>query len=176
MAAYSIRLAKTAGFCFGVARAVKTVEDYLAAGEKVCTLGPLIHNPDFIRSLSERGVRVVNDPEETPPGCRLIVRTHGVGRETSEKIEALGVPFCDATCPFVKKIHKIVAERSAAGDVILIAGDPGHPEVIGIRSYAETPVFVIESAEALENLFGAAAFSPEAPVSLVSQTTFDAKE
>ena len=156
MAACTIRLARTAGFCFGVARAVKTVEDYIAAGEKVCTLGPLIHNPDFIRSLSERGVRVVDAPEETPPGYRLIVRTHGVPREVSAKIEAAGLPFCDATCPFVKKIHKIVAEQSSAGDVILIAGDPDHPEVTGIRSYAQTPAYVIESADALETLYRSA--------------------
>ena len=172
----SIRVAKTAGCCFGVARAVKTVEELLAAGEPTATLGPLIHNPGFIADLQRRGVRVVETPEQTPPGCRLAVRTHGVPREVSERIAALGLPAVDVTCPFVKKIHRIAEERSLAGDLILIAGDENHPEVIGIRSYARTASFVVDSADALVRLADSGAIPPDAAVSLVSQTTFSEKE
>ena len=176
MSAVPIRVAKTAGFCFGVARAVKTVEDLLRSGEAVATLGPLIHNPGFIEDLKRRGVTVVETPGDTPPGCRLVVRTHGVPKEVSEEIASLGISSVDVTCPFVKKIHGIVAERSAAGDTVLIAGDPDHPEVAGIRSYASGPVFVVESAEALTALCEGGEVAPDTPVTLVSQTTFSEKE
>ncbi|MBR0538324.1 MAG: bifunctional 4-hydroxy-3-methylbut-2-enyl diphosphate reductase/30S ribosomal protein S1 [Clostridia bacterium] len=171
-----ITLAKTAGFCFGVDRAVKLLEEHLAAGEKAATLGPLIHNPDFIASLQARGVSIVDTPAETPPDTTLFIRTHGVPKAVTAEIERLSLPYRDVTCPFVKRIHEIVQRQSAMGDVILIAGDPQHPEVTGIKSYAETPVFVCENAGALQELYEKNAFSPEKNVSLVSQTTFDAKE
>lgn len=171
-----ITLAKTAGFCFGVDRALRTVEDALSRGERVCTLGPLIHNPGFIRSLEARGVGIVSSPAETPAGSTLVVRTHGVPRETSEEIRAAGIPAVDVTCPFVKKIHGIVARQSAAGDVILIAGDETHPEVVGIRSYAQTPSFVFRNAGELEKIRREGDFTPETAFTMVSQTTFDEKE
>ena len=171
-----IVLADTAGFCFGVARAVNQVNAYVDGGQPVCTLGPLIHNPGFIRSLEEKGVYIAESPADVRPGYKLIVRTHGVTRDVLADIEAKGIDCYDATCPFVKKIHKIVAERSAEGDVILIAGDETHPEVVGIRSYAATPSFVFSSAEELENIARENVFSPETAFTVVSQTTFDAKE
>ena len=171
-----ITLAKTAGFCFGVDRAVRTVEDLLDRGEKVCTLGPLIHNPGFIRELEARGVRVIASPEEAPAGYTAVVRTHGVPRETSEAIRRAGIPCVDVTCPFVKKIHGIVERQSAAGDVILIAGDGDHPEVVGIRSYAVTPSFVFGTAEELERIREENDFAPDTAFTMVSQTTFDEKE
>ena len=171
-----ITLADTAGFCFGVDRAVKTTEACLARGERVCTLGPLIHNPGFIRSLEARGVSVAETPAEAPEGGTLIVRTHGVTKSVSEELGRRGLSVVDATCPFVKKIHAIVARQSAAGDVILIAGDETHPEVVGIRSYAETPSFVFGSAEELAAIRENPAFTPETVFTMVSQTTFDEKE
>ncbi len=171
-----INLAATAGFCFGVERAVNKVNDYIAAGQPVCTLGPLIHNPGFIRSLEEKGVYIADSPADVRAGYKLIIRTHGVTKDVMDDIAARGIDYDDATCPFVQKIHRIVAERSAAGDVIIITGDENHPEVVGIRSCATTPSFVFGSAEEMEKYAGTDGFSPENSVTLVSQTTFDAKE
>ena len=171
-----IHLAETAGFCFGVERAVNKVNDYVSQGQPVCTLGPLIHNPGFIRSLESQGVYIAQSPSDVKPGYKLIIRTHGVTKDVMEEIASLGIDYDDATCPFVQKIHRIVAERSAAGDVILIAGDVNHPEVVGIRSCAATPSFVFGSAEELAQIAGENRFSPDAAFTMVSQTTFDAKE
>ena len=171
-----INLAKTAGFCFGVERAVNKVNDYVAQGQPVCTLGPLIHNPGFIRSLESKGVYIAQDAADVRPGYKLIIRTHGVTKDVMADIVSRGIDYDDATCPFVQKIHKIVAERSAAGDVILIAGDENHPEVVGIRSCAVTPSFVFSSTQELEKIAGSGSFSPDCAVTMVSQTTFDAKE
>ncbi len=171
-----INIAKTAGFCFGVDRAVKTVEDFILNGEKVCTLGPLIHNPIFIESLKKRGVSVVENVQDTPETHTLVIRTHGITKDISENIKLSGRKYFDATCPFVSKIHKIVASQSQEGRVILIAGDKEHPEVIGIRSYCATPSFVFSCEKELEDIRKNNTFSEETLFSMVSQTTFDAKE
>ena len=176
MSDVKITVAGTAGFCFGVDRAVKLLLSHIDAGKKACTLGPLIHNPEFIASLTARGVSVVSSPEDCPPDCTLFIRTHGVERQTEEKIAALGLDAVDVTCPFVKKIHAVVRRQSEAGDLILIAGDETHPEVRGIMSWVGTSCFVCNSAEAFEKLLSAPPFDPDAPVTLVSQTTFDKKE
>lgn len=171
-----ITLASTAGFCFGVDRAVRLLQTHLDEGKSACTLGPLIHNPGFIRSLEERGVRVVSSPGECPADCTLFIRTHGVTKEESDEIEQSGRAFTDVTCPFVKKIHSIVRRQSEDGDVILIAGDDRHPEVRGIKSYVTTKEYTVSSGEELENLLQSGVLLPETPVTMVSQTTFDAKE
>ncbi len=171
-----VTLASTAGFCFGVDRAVNLLEAHLAAGKAACTLGPLIHNPGFIRSLEGRGVSVVSSPADCPAGRTLFIRTHGVTRDESDEIEQSGIAFADVTCPFVKKIHAIVKKASDEGDFILIAGDASHPEVRGIRSYVSTRDFVVASAEELQTLLESGALPSDAPVTMVSQTTFDAKE
>ena len=103
-----ITLAGSAGFCFGVDRAVKLLTAHIESGKKACTLGPLIHNPDFIRSLEQKGVSIVEAPEQTPPDATLFIRTHGVPKEVSERISALGISCTDVTCPFVKRIHCVV--------------------------------------------------------------------
>ena len=171
-----INIAKTAGFCFGVDRAVKTVEDFISGNERVCTLGPLIHNPIFIESLKKRGVAVVENAEDTPENYTLVIRTHGITKDISEGIKLNGQKYFDATCPFVSKIHKIVASESKEGRVILIAGDKEHPEVIGIRSYCETQSFVFSSEKELEEIREKNTFAEDTLFSIVSQTTFDAKE
>ena len=117
-----VRLAESAGFCFGVNNAVNQVYRLLDEGEKVCTLGPIIHNPQVVDKLAAKGVTIVSDPAEVPRDSVLVVRSHGVPQSTYRQIEVLGVRCCDATCPFVAKIHKIVDEHSAAGAVVLIAG------------------------------------------------------
>ena len=103
-----IKLAKTAGFCFGVNRAVELLYDKVEAGERVCTLGPIIHNAQLVGDLAERGVKIIDRVEDCPPGYQIVVRTHGVDKCVVEEMEARHLPFTDATCPFVLKIHRIV--------------------------------------------------------------------
>ena len=171
-----ITLAKTAGFCFGVDRAVQTVYDLLDRGEKVCTLGPIIHNPQMVAELEERGVRIIDDPRNVRDGETMVIRSHGVGKDIYELAESCGVNVCDATCPFVAKIHKIVAERSALGDTVLIAGDPEHQEVIGIRGHSVGETYVFSSADELENILKNHSNLRQKAVTAVSQTTFNAKK
>ena len=147
-----ITTAKTAGFCFGVARAVDCVEKLIASGAHVCTFGPLIHNPGFIMHLEEKGVYAVTRVEDIPDDATVVLRAHGVPREIQTKIEAKAACVVDGTCPFVKKIHRIVDDRSAAGEAVIIAGDPTHPEVLGIKSYARTEAFVINGTNELKKL------------------------
>ena len=171
-----ITLAKTAGFCFGVNRAVQMVYDLIEKGERVCTLGPIIHNPQLVEELSGKGVRIVESPDEVSAGETLVIRSHGVGRGVYEAAQSSGTHVCDATCPFVEKIHKIVAERSREGDTILIAGDENHQEVIGIIGHCEGEHYVFSSLEDLENLLKNHKEIEKNPVSVVSQTTFNAKK
>ncbi len=138
--ALQITLAKTAGFCFGVDRAVDLVYALLKRGHKVCTLGPIIHNPQVIKDLEDRGVTVVSEPGEVPAGVTVVVRTHGATAQTMDMFEKSAVALCDATCPFVKKIHTIVSDKSSADIPVLIAGDETHPEVRGIMSYCKGDV------------------------------------
>ena len=118
-----IKLAKTAGFCFGVNRAVELLYDKVEAGEQVCTLGPIIHNAQLVGDLAERGVKIIDQVEDCPPGYQIVVRTHGVDKCVVEEMEARHLPFTDATCPFVLKIHRIVGSQSP-DTTVLIAGDP----------------------------------------------------
>ncbi len=171
-----ITLAGSAGFCFGVARAVKKAESFVAEKKKACTLGPLIHNPIFVKELEDKGVYVAEDISEVKDGYTLIIRTHGITRELLGEIEKSGISYFDATCPFVKKIHSIVKERSDGGDTILIAGDKEHPEVVGIRSYCSTESYVFSNEEELREIAANVNFDKNKPISLVSQTTFDSKE
>ena len=122
-------MAKTAGFCFGVNRAVELTYGLLAEGHKVATLGPLIHNPQAVEDMRRKGAQVVNTVQDVPAGCEVVIRSHGVPRSIYDELESRGIPYHDATCPFVAKIHRIVEEHTRAGDFILIAGDANHPEV-----------------------------------------------
>ena len=126
-----ITVAKTAGFCFGVNRAVQTVHRLLEEGEQVWTLGPIIHNPQTLRELEARGVRVAHSPAEAQGGV-LVIRSHGVPAAVMEEARRLGLRVVDATCPFVAKIHRLAEEASREGRFVLIAGDKNHPEVQGI--------------------------------------------
>ena len=171
-----IILAETAGFCFGVDRAVKMVYYLLESGARFATLGPIIHNPHMVDELLGRGVRIVESPEECLPGETLVIRSHGVARDIYERAEKANIPVSDATCPFVAKIHRIVSERSAAGDIILIAGDRNHQEVKGICGHCRGGYFVFEDADALEKLLYEHPELADLPVSAVAQTTFNAKK
>ncbi|MBR3968721.1 MAG: bifunctional 4-hydroxy-3-methylbut-2-enyl diphosphate reductase/30S ribosomal protein S1 [Clostridia bacterium] len=172
----NITLAKTAGFCFGVNRAVQMVYDLVSSGEKVCTLGPIIHNSQMVDELKSKGVRVVENAQEVKNDEILVIRSHGVGKSVYETATKAGVRLCDATCPFVAKIHKIVAEQSSKGEVILIAGDENHHEVIGIIGHCVSQYYVFSNESELENLIENHPEIKEIPVSVVSQTTFNAKK
>ena len=171
-----ITVAETAGFCFGVDRAVRSVYDLLDKGAKVCTLGPIIHNPQLVSDLESRGVRIVGHPEDVKTGETLVIRSHGVGRDVYERADKIGADVYDATCPFVAKIHKIVGEHSADGYTVLIAGDPNHSEVIGITGHCVGEFFVFSSPEELEKLFTSNPNLAKKPLCAVSQTTFNKKK
>ncbi len=172
----NITLAETAGFCFGVNRAVEIIEKLLADGKKVATLGPIIHNKQFTESLKARGVKEVESPAEVEQGTVLVLRTHGVTREVLDEVKKTGCEYIDAACPFVKKIHKTVLEHNGENTVTVITGDPVHPEVMGIKSYAAGESFVVENAEAVEKLVAEHPDLTEKEVIFVSQTTFSVKE
>ena len=171
-----ITLAKTAGFCFGVNRAVQTVYDLINENKKVCTLGPIIHNPQLVEELSKCGVRIVDSPEQVSSDEILVIRSHGVGAEVYARAKAAGVSVVDATCPFVSKIHKIVSENSLLGDTILIAGDENHQEVIGIIGHISGEYHVFSSISDIEKLMENHPEIAEKSVSVVSQTTFNAEK
>ena len=168
-----VKLAKTAGFCFGVKRAVETVyKEAEKNNETIYTFGPIIHNEQVVEDLEKNGVFVVNSVEELKklqPGTTVIVRSHGVGKAIYDLMEACGLHIVDATCPFVKKIHRIVERESNAGKSIIIIGNDKHPEVEGIKGWVCGKVSVIE------NFDEARAFRAEAneQLCIVSQTTFN---
>ena len=132
-----IILAKTAGFCFGVDRAVNMAYELAEDGCAAATLGLLIHNTRVTSELEDMGVRTIDRPEQADEGETVIIRAHGVAKNIYEQLEKNGAQICDATCPFVKKIHNIVYENSSAEIPVLIAGDPNHPEVMGIMGHCE---------------------------------------
>ena len=163
-------LAKSAGFCFGVQRAMDTV--YAEADKKnVYTYGPIIHNTEVVNELESKGVKAVNDISEIPEPEKstVIIRSHGVSKAVYESIKNSGAKIVDATCPFVLKIHKIVKDASAEGDQIVIIGNEKHPEVEGIMGWSETPVHVVDTVEKAEKL----KLDKSKNVRVVSQTTFN---
>lgn len=170
-----IKLAKTAGFCFGVNRAVDLVYSMLGEGKKVYTLGPIIHNPQVVADLERRGVIIVEEIGAVPQGAVIVVRTHGVPAAVIQAIQDKGLECCDATCPFVSKIHKIVAKQSERGDIVLIAGDPVHPEVRGIRGHCPGESYVFNSVGQLEELLHTHPEFSYKSISAVAQTTFNIK-
>lgn len=170
----NVELAKTAGFCFGVKRAVDTVYTQIKSqnGEKIYTYGPIIHNDEVIKDLERQAVTVLNSQEELENLSEgtVIIRSHGVPKYVCELLDEKGIRYVDATCPFVKKIHKIVQEESAKGSHIIIIGNGTHPEVEGIRGWAGENVTIIQNAQE------AKAFELEdekQKVCIVSQTTFN---
>ena len=169
-----VELAKTAGFCFGVKRAVDTVYEQIALhkGEKIYTYGPIIHNEEVIKDLKRHGVEVVDSEEELEALTEgvVIIRSHGVPKRICDMLERKEVDCVDATCPFVKKIHRIVAEESAKGSHIVIIGNSEHPEVEGIRGWSESPVTVIQTPEDAKSFFLP---DQSQKVCIVSQTTFN---
>ncbi len=171
-----LSVAKSAGFCFGVNRAVNLVLSLLDEGKRVYTLGPIIHNPQTLRLLENRGVRIAESPEEVPDGVTLVIRSHGVAKGVYDRLACRKLEICDATCPFVAKIHAIVSRASREGRIVLIAGDAGHPEVAGIRGHCEGACYVFKNAAELNQLFSTELKNSDAPACVVAQTTFSLEE
>jgi len=168
-----VKLAECAGFCFGVKRAVDTVYEQIETGKTIYTYGPIVHNEEVVKDLEAKGVKVIESKEELlaseEKGGTVIIRAHGVPKEIYGIIEQKGFECVDATCPFVKKIHRIVEKESKAGKHIIVIGNSEHPEVEGIMGWCEGPVTVLETPEEAEK------FSPQKgeEICIVSQTTYN---
>lgn len=171
-----IEKAKTAGFCFGVNRAVKMLYEMVEKGEKVCTLGPIIHNPQVIDDLKSKGARIIDEPSQAHPDEHIVIRTHGVTRQVLDEIKSLGLKYTDATCPYVMKIHNIIKENSTSENVALIAGDEKHPEVCGFRSQCNGESYVFNSSEDFDELTATHPEFTKKELIFVAQTTFSVEE
>ena len=167
----NVKVAETAGFCFGVQRAVDRVYELIGSdAAPIYTLGPIIHNEEVVSDLEKKGVAVICEKDlGSLKGGTVVIRSHGVGRRVYNTIKKYGLGYVDVTCPFVLKIHKIVERESSRGAHIVIIGDPDHPEVQGICGWCQGPYTVIRNAEDAEKFN----ISPEKEVCVVSQTTFN---
>ena len=167
-----VKVAKTAGFCFGVQRAVDKVYELIGScPDRLFTLGPIIHNEEVVNDLEKKGVRVASEDDlrTLPEGSTVVIRSHGVGKEDYDHLEEYGLSYVDVTCPFVLKIHRIVEKESRAGAHIVIIGDPDHPEVVGICGWCMGPYTVIRTEQdALDFVFPI-----DKNICIVSQTTFN---
>ena len=168
-----LTIAKSAGYCFGVKRAVNMVyQEAEEAKVPVYTYGPIIHNEEVVRDLKQRGVHVVRELKELEnlPKGKIIIRSHGISRREHEAMKACGFEVLDATCPFVLKIHRLVEKYSKEGYRIVIAGNEHHPEVEGILGWVEgQPAYTVTSQEDIEKL----PLKEGEKVCLVAQTTFN---
>jgi 4-hydroxy-3-methylbut-2-enyl diphosphate reductase len=167
----NVKVAKTAGFCFGVERAVNKVYELIEQGKgPIYTLGPIIHNESVVSDLEEKGVQVIEEKDlDSLKSGIVVIRSHGVGRAVYDKLETLGISYVDVTCPFVLKIHRIVQKESSAGSHIIIIGDKNHPEVQGICGWCQGACTVVKDSREAEN------FIPlqNQKICIVSQTTFN---
>ena len=169
-----VELAKSAGFCFGVEKAVNTVyEEAKKGNDIVYTLGPIIHNEEVVKDMKKRGVEAVRieDLASLPKGT-VIIRSHGVSREIFNFVKRSGHRVVDATCPFVKKIHAIVSVQSGKGKTVVIIGNPEHPEVMGIRGWGDENTYAVENIEQFINL----ELKKDEEIIIVAQTTFNHKK
>ena len=171
-----VRLAKSAGFCFGVKKAMDVVYEQINKnqGTPIYTYGPIIHNEEVVKELAAKGVTVVDSMDEMESVNKgiMVIRSHGVSKDVQNKMENAGFICIDATCPFVKRIHNIVEKESAKGKEIIIIGNDGHPEVEGIKGWCHGDSVVIESIEEARNYVNL----NQAKICMVSQTTFNYKK
>jgi len=169
-----VELAKSAGFCFGVEKAVNTVyEEAKKKNEIVYTLGPIIHNEEVVKDMKKRGVEAVKmeDLASLQKGT-VIIRSHGVSRDVYNFVKNSGHRVVDATCPFVKKIHAIVSVQSGKGKTVVIIGNPDHPEVMGIKGWGDKNTYAVENIEQFINL----GLKKDEEIIIVAQTTFNHKK
>lgn len=168
-----VTVAKSAGFCFGVDRAVKMVYGELEKGTRVATLGPIIHNQDVVDDMTAKGARIISSVDELEEGETVVIRSHGVDREVYRQIEAKGNRMLDATCPFVSRIHHIVSEKTKEGYFILIAGDKDHPEVRGIVGHCDQNYLVFKDNVELSDFFENSYKKFGKKLAFVEQTTYN---
>lgn len=173
-----IVVAKSAGFCFGVQRAVellyKSISEYK---DNIYTIGPIIHNPQMIEEITAKGVRIINDIDLLPKDAVAVIRAHGLPKADYEKLKEKTDRIIDTTCPFVAKIHRIVEKAASQGHIVLIGGDENHPEVIGIRGYADPQrCYVFKDADDFVNLTKKISHCDKDFVEVVWQTTYSIKE
>ena len=142
-----ITVAKTAGFCYGVKRAVNGAYDIADSNKRFVTLGSLIHNAQVIDELKTKGIDVCESIDDVPEGYGVIIRAHGVGKSVIDELDKRKIEYLDLTCPFVKKIHNIVSEHYQNGEKIVIVGDKNHPEVIGINGWCNNEAFITYSVD-----------------------------
>ena len=169
----TLRLAKSAGFCFGVNRAVDLVYELTKTGGSIKTLGPIIHNPQVVEDLAQKGVEILDSPDQAKPGDTVVIRSHGVDAQTEERLRQTGAEVVDATCPFVAKIHRIVRAASQEGKTVLIAGNPDHPEVQGIVGHCKGECYVAQTTQELEKILKETGAGSVKNAILVAQTTFN---
>lgn len=164
-----IVVAKSAGFCFGVSRSVSMAEKLLEEG-KAYSLGPLIHNNDVVAYLEQKGLSVIDTPEQLPSGGRVIIRSHGISKEVYGALEEKNAKVCDATCPKVNKIHELVSEASAEGRFVVIIGMHGHPEVEAVGGWCGEHV-ICDNVSELSEFFNNNTELLDKPITMVVQTT-----
>lgn len=173
VAGHEIIVGSHAGFCFGVSRAVDIVQKLIDEDKNVATLGPIIHNPSMVGKLADQGCRIIDDPCELNVNEVIVIRSHGVSDDIYTKIGELGLEMVDVTCPFVKKIHNIVKKQTGEDDIILIAGDEDHPEVVGIIGHCSCEVRCFTTVDELSVIYKNLTQNQQKNVVLVAQTTFD---
>jgi len=150
-------LAKNAGFCFGVNNAIKLayeIAEKAGSSVKIYSLGPLIHNDQVVENLASKGVKKVNQIEEIDEEGYVIIRAHGVAPGIYKELEEKNLKIIDATCPYVKRIQKLAAEKNQEGYSVVLVGDPKHPEVIGINGWCDNKAYIIHDIKEVDNLPG----------------------
>ena len=169
-----IRLAGSAGFCFGVKRAIDKVYEQIETGKTIYTYGPIIHNEEVVKDLADKGVKVIETKKELNSLTEgtVVIRSHGVAKEIYDCLERQGLECIDATCPFVKRIHRVVEKESLDGKHIIVVGNPDHPEVEGIVGWCQGPVTVLETPQEAKD------YTPDegSNLCIVAQTTYNYKK
>ena len=170
-----IIVAESAGFCFGVNRAINILYKLIDENKPACTLGPIIHNMQMVNELREKGVRTIDKISEVKENETIVIRSHGVPQSIVDEINERHLDYIDATCPFVSKIHKIVSETDD-DSIVIIAGDKNHPEVQGIMGHCKSKCYTFKNQEELQELFSIIPQKNYKTIKIVAQTTFDLKE
>lgn len=170
-----IIVAESAGFCFGVNRAINILYKLIDENKPACTLGPIIHNMQMVNELREKGVRTIDKISEVKENETIVIRSHGVPQSIVDEINERHLDYIDATCPFVSKIHKIVSETDD-DSIVIIAGDKNHPEVQGIMGHCKSKCYTFKNQEKLQELFSIIPQKNYKTIKIVAQTTFDLKE
>ena len=170
-----IIVAESAGFCFGVNRAINILYKLIDENKPACTLGPIIHNMQMVNELREKGVRTIDKISEAKENETIVIRSHGVPQSIVDEINKRHLDYIDATCPFVSKIHKIVSETDD-DSIVIIAGDKNHPEVQGIMGHCKSKCYTFKNQEELQELFSIIPQKNYKTIKIVAQTTFDLKE